>query len=358
LKEVSLSDNACFEIFIGRRVLKEEIFQSRGKIPIYSANVHQPFGFLDRSNIDDFTHDYILWGIDGDFEFNVISKGEKFATTDHCGAIKLLDSQILPEYVLYQLETKKHEFGFDRTLRASLSNMRKFAIDIPVTRNGEFDEKMQRAIVKKYMFLKERRGELENQIRELKEAKMEIEREVDCRRVKLSDIFDFPPTNTGMTKAFCEKNKGEIPVYGCSKSEEHVLGHIKANLPSIRYYRNCLTWNRNGSVGYVFYRRGTFSTNEDHRVMEAKDAFSELLYPFYFKYILQNAILKLGYGFTNKLGKSKMKKIEVDVPAREDGSFDLQAQTNIATAYKEAYLIKTEMIENLETLNTISVTVN
>ena len=26
-------------------------------------------------------------GIDGEFEFNVMEKGTKFATTDHCGAI-------------------------------------------------------------------------------------------------------------------------------------------------------------------------------------------------------------------------------------------------------------------------------
>ncbi len=89
-KEISLKDKEYFELFIGKRVLKRQIFRSKGKIPVYSANVFKPFGYLEKGNIEDFSHDYVLWGIDGNFEFNIIKKGIKFATTDHCGAIKVL----------------------------------------------------------------------------------------------------------------------------------------------------------------------------------------------------------------------------------------------------------------------------
>jgi len=69
-KEISLANNKYFDISIGKRVIKKEVYKSKGKIPVYSANVFKPFGFLVESNIDDFSHNYLLWGIDGNFEYN------------------------------------------------------------------------------------------------------------------------------------------------------------------------------------------------------------------------------------------------------------------------------------------------
>ena len=84
-KEIYLNDDQYFELFIGKRVLKSEIFNNNGKIPLYSANVFEPFGFVDKSNIVDITHDYILWGIDGDFKFNLIKKSGKLRHADKSG---------------------------------------------------------------------------------------------------------------------------------------------------------------------------------------------------------------------------------------------------------------------------------
>ena len=45
-----------------------------GKYPVYSANVFEPFGYKDETNISDTSKDSIIWGIDGDWMVNVISK--------------------------------------------------------------------------------------------------------------------------------------------------------------------------------------------------------------------------------------------------------------------------------------------
>ena len=145
-KEILLNNSDYFEIGIGTRVTKKQVYKSDG-IPIYSSNVFKPFGYLPTWNLSDFEHDYILWGIDGNFEFNVKLKGEQFGTTDHCGTIKILNQNILPEYLLYQLELKKHELGFDRSLRASLSNMESVSVDVPFTDNDEIDVKKQQEII-------------------------------------------------------------------------------------------------------------------------------------------------------------------------------------------------------------------
>ena len=50
-KIVRLSDENIFQVSIGKRVLKNE-FVENGKIPVYSANVIEPFGSIDKLLID------------------------------------------------------------------------------------------------------------------------------------------------------------------------------------------------------------------------------------------------------------------------------------------------------------------
>jgi len=351
-KEVSLNDRKCFEISIGQRILKKQVFYSKGKVPLYSANVFKPFGFIEEPNdsVKDFEHDYVLWGIDGNFEFNVKYAGEKFAITDHCGAIKILDSQIVPEYLVYQLEIKKYEMGFDRTLRASLANMKTVTINVPIKPDGSFDEDAQLELVKKYSFMREMRQDIQSQIEELSETLIELNDKSLTKIVKASQIFNFPKTNSSMTKQLCQENTGNIPVYGCSQSEEAVLGWIKENVKGVKYYRDSLTWNRNGSVGRFFYRKGIFTTNEDQRVMEIKPEFKHQLDPIYLKYILENEVRKLGYGWTNKLGKAKMVDVKIEIPVNNQGESDIVKQREIAQEYEKVHQTRDTLVQHLQGL--------
>lgn len=100
-KTVSLADETLFSLSLGKRLLKKDFIEDKGDIPVYSANVFDPFVYTDESNIASFEYDYVLWGIDGIFSFNVMKKGSRFATTDHCGTIKVLNSSIDPYYLAY-----------------------------------------------------------------------------------------------------------------------------------------------------------------------------------------------------------------------------------------------------------------
>ena len=129
-RQVSLSDTSLFTLSLGKRVLKKDYITSKGDIPVFSANVFEPFVYSEHSNIKEFDKDYVLWGIDGAFTFNVMKKGQPFASTDHCGTIKILNEDIDPYYLAYMMEETRHKYGFDRGLRASLTNMKLFKIDI------------------------------------------------------------------------------------------------------------------------------------------------------------------------------------------------------------------------------------
>ena len=66
LTNYRLADKNFFDLSIGNRVLSDEVVEN-GSIPIYSANVFEEFGRIDKQNITDFSVPSILWGIDGDW---------------------------------------------------------------------------------------------------------------------------------------------------------------------------------------------------------------------------------------------------------------------------------------------------
>lgn len=177
-KSVALNDECLFHLFIGKRVTKIELKSIHGDIPIYSANVFTPVGFHSKSNIDCFDHDCVLWGIDGDFEFRAIKRNIVFATTDHCGTIRILSEHILPEYLMFVLKEKKHEYGFDRGLRASLKNMQKIFVEIPFLPNGDFDLVAQQEIVEKYNLVSDLKAKVDEYQKMLKQLEVSVEIEL------------------------------------------------------------------------------------------------------------------------------------------------------------------------------------
>jgi type I restriction-modification system DNA methylase subunit len=147
---VNLGDESLFQLSIGERVTKKELHgKPQGPVPLYSANVKDPFGFIEESNLDDFSHPSVIWGIDGDFELAVKEEGVKFAITDHCGRIEVLDSQLDASYCRAAIALAR-VYGFDRTLRPSLTRMRKLSFEVPVNSDGSFDLEAQKTLASRY----------------------------------------------------------------------------------------------------------------------------------------------------------------------------------------------------------------
>ncbi|BCL59959.1 hypothetical protein DGMP_06520 [Desulfomarina profundi] len=173
-KEVCLNDIGYFRLFIGKRLLKKDLIKIHGDIPIYSANVFKPIGFHEESNVLDFSNNFVLWGIDGDFDFNSLPKDTPFVTTDHCGAIRILTDDLLPDYLMIQLENVKSLYGFDRGLRASLKNMKKIKISIPFNRSGKIDIEKQYEIVEKYKSIQEIKEQIEKFKEQIDSSKIDF----------------------------------------------------------------------------------------------------------------------------------------------------------------------------------------
>lgn len=172
--QTSLANKSLFNLSIGKRLLRKDYVADRGSIPAYSANVHSPFAFVDASNITDFDYDYLIWGIDGTFEFRVIKRGTLFATTDHCGAIQIMDQELSPYYLLYVIDTVKKTYGFDRGLRASLNNMRQIEVKIPIKSDGMFDYDLMNDIGSKYSSVLSCKSDILSQLSRVLDLKLII----------------------------------------------------------------------------------------------------------------------------------------------------------------------------------------
>ncbi|MBU1758075.1 N-6 DNA methylase [Patescibacteria group bacterium] len=126
-----LSDNSIFDISIGKRVLNSELLP-QGKIPVYSANVFTPFGYVEKSLIQDFTIPSVLWGIDGDWMVNFMPEDKAFYPTDHCGVLRIKDySKVNAKYLTYVLQKEGEDLKFSRTKRASIDRIQGIKIQVP-----------------------------------------------------------------------------------------------------------------------------------------------------------------------------------------------------------------------------------
>lgn len=129
-KTLRLSDDSIFEVSIGKRVLKNEFIEN-GKIPVYSANVIQPFGSIDKLLIKDFSKPSVLWGIDGDWMVNYIPENIPFYPTDHCGVLRVKDDSVNEKYLAFILEKEGKAYEFSRTKRASIDRIQGIKITVP-----------------------------------------------------------------------------------------------------------------------------------------------------------------------------------------------------------------------------------
>ncbi len=194
--------------------------------------------------------------------------------------------------------------------------------------------------------------EMSNTILSFKE---EIQSKYERKKVRItyknflmSDIFDLSKktNNSKFTKTFVSKNKGTIPVYSATKDENIIgYGYVQDNLKNIKYFQNCLTWNIDGSIGYVFIRKGKFSLSEKVIPLIVKDEYKDSFNSKFLKYEIEKETNKKYFSFNNKAGKSKISNIKISLPINSNGEIDINHQNKMAEQIKLIDELKTKVNE-------------
>jgi type I restriction-modification system DNA methylase subunit len=176
---------------------------------------------------------------------------------------------------------------------------------------------------------------------------------VKTKEYKLSDLFDFPSIK-GLTKTFIKNNSGKIPVYG-GRQDEIPIGYIADNLEGVKYFENCLGWNREGSVGYVFYHQHKFTTNDHHRPLLIKNEFKDVLAPDYIKIVLQELLFEQGFRWSKTASKEKVQELKIELPIDDNGNISLEIQNRLSERTQKIEEIKRKIQEKSSRLINIKI---
>lgn len=135
--------------------------------PVYSANVKEPFGYIDDLLITDFSVPSVLWGIDGDWMTSYMPENEKFYPTDHCGVLRCKTADVSPRYLAHVLEREGRKIGFSRSYRASIDRIQSITFFVA-------DRNVQDATVDQITKIESKILESEATLKELNDKTSEV----------------------------------------------------------------------------------------------------------------------------------------------------------------------------------------
>lgn len=339
----------------------------KGDFPVYSGQTENN-GIIGYSN--KFNHDgnFIRIITVGDVGNITIIKG-KFSLAQNNGILVPLKSTDVKnlnlEYIRFVLmnnlaKLAKGEGKQKSLLKRDIDN---FYIPLPVIKD-KFDLNTQNKMVEKFSELEKIKNTLYEDSECIKSINIEFNSdEYEYKDFKVSELFDLTIQTNGssFTKSFIRANPGDIPVYGATKLEDEVgYGYVKDNAiidnqrkQYVKYFQDCLTYNIDGSAGYVFYRKGKFSLSEKVRPLVLKPEYEKLIDKNYLKYIIQPIFRKNikgrkgpnGENEFTKISKRDIKNLLIPIPVNADGFPNLNAQIFVAENYIKLEKIKKNMLD-------------
>ena len=202
----------------------------------------------------------------------------------------------------------RYNYGYIRNEKRIL----KEKIMLPVDSKGEPDYKFMED------YIKEREAKLKDQYKKHIESLVQnIHKEVKTER-KWEDFFieEIATINSGRDIYERERILGDIP-YITSTAQNNGIGYLVSN-NNETIESNCLSVNRNGSVGYCFYHPYKALYSNDCRKLRLKNNSK------YVGLFISNVITaqKSKYGYGYKMGTGRLKRQKIMLPVNSKGEPD------------------------------------
>lgn len=331
LTNYRLSDKNTFELSIGNRVLSDEVVEN-GSIPIYSANVFEEFGRIDKQNITDFSMPSILWGIDGDWMVNIVPANKPFYPTDHCGVLRIKTDDIIPKYMALALQVEGEFERFSRSNRASTQRISNLVIQIPSVADQQKVIDEIEAIDKK---ITDEQAIISKQSEKVKSKFVEMFGDVSDNNL----LSDYCAIEKGSNITRDEVVKGKIPVIagGISPSCYHNESNREADI---------ITVSASGAnAGYLNYWSIPIFASDCNTIQSLDNKKLLNIYLYYYLLKKQDYIYSLqrGSGQPHVYGKD-LEKIKITIPP-------IELQNQFADYAKTCDKLKFEAQKRLEELS-------
>ncbi|WP_084511801.1 N-6 DNA methylase [Geothrix fermentans] len=163
----------------------------------------------------------------------------------------------------------------------------------------------------------------------------------------LSDAGLFKVSNGDrITGAHIRENPGTLPVYSCYIHEETEKGKVDEKWIKKQKFRiystPIITISANGVVGPVHVRRNRCAITDDVTVVEPLNASLDI---DYIAHQLDSAIQHGGYFYEAKLFPGRVRTLNINIPVKDDGTFDLDLQKQISGALNRFENTRLRIIE-------------
>ena len=316
-------------------MLSDEVVEN-GSIPIYSANVFEEFGRIDKQNITDFSMPSILWGIDGDWMVNIVPANKPFYPTDHCGVLRIKTDDIVPKYMALALQVEGEFERFSRSNRASTQRISNLIIQVPsVAEQQKIVDEIE-AIDKK---ITDEQAIISEQSNKVKSKFVEMFGDVSDNNL----LSDYCAIEKGSNITRDEVVKGKIPVIagGISPSCYHNESNREADI---------ITVSASGAnAGYLNYWSIPIFASDCNTIQSLDNKKLLNIYLYYYLLKKQDYIYSLqrGSGQPHVYGKD-LEKIKITIPP-------IELQNQFADYAKTCDKLKFEAQERLGELNTARV---
>lgn len=304
-----------FKVTRGKRLIAEN--RKKGMLPYYSASssnngltdfINNPlFISEDKIIVTTFCDSYYIKG--------------KFTASDE---ISILHNEVVNKYsgkfiskIIYR-NKDKFAFGY----KAFTERIKRQIIQLPITPQGEPDY----TFMEQYMLQNEQEKIAQyqhyisnklNLLKNYKEVKPLNEKEWGEFFIK--DIADII---SGIDIYEAERIKGNIP-YLSATAQNNGIGYFVGN-NNETLEENCLSVNRNGSVGYSFYHPYKALFSNDCRKLRLK--YNSRFVGLFISRIITNQKEKYGYGY--KMGTGRIKRQKILLPINTQGQPDYDYMEN------------------------------
>jgi len=167
---VSLGNEKLFEVDNGERIRKQDIQKAKGDIPVYSSSrfADDVLGHVSNDikkiipNAKSFEGNTLTINADGSVG-KVIQRNVRFYANDILNVLKIKNTDIHQEYVLYELQNQIDKMRLDYTNKLYKKKLRTVKIRIPVTQDKKFDLQKQKDIAEHYTELYQIQNEINEQ---------------------------------------------------------------------------------------------------------------------------------------------------------------------------------------------------